>query len=524
MKRKRTVGAVLRPSSGQIETVETVCHIDCLPEELLSYIFCLARPEELVFSPKKGNTLLLAPEQLFNVPYVCRRWRNVVLAFPVLAPSLDISCTSSEYLQTAHSHAGLRGIRVRFLASFEKKYVGILMNLSHYDEVLALRSAPLVRTLHMNLDPFSPRILDDKEFIEAPMPHLESLSIFYRPNIMPRHGVPWSFPSFTSSPHPFFKSTPNLRRLSLNRYIEPQTFAMPWHQIQELVLLDQALKVWSKTLPLMDLRVLTLLGNPRSSASQGMRITLQRLRILNISQSCAAARDAIDMLITPSLQSLRCPLSCETEVSEFLSRSSSPLLVVCLVMDETYFGDSTVMPSDHLISVLPPSVEELQLELQPRAARVFRKNSNSAYQMFCMLTPVNGLLPRSHSLSLMMDQSGRSNDRGEFMRIVARRASEQEKYILSILRARWGQPGAATPKRVRGKKEKRGVHLERKKLQEDIGTIPITAPTRPTSLRIFRLGVPREYLSRPAKSSLTRFSNDGLEVFLDCGMFAISHQ
>ncbi|KIY51479.1 hypothetical protein FISHEDRAFT_70711 [Fistulina hepatica ATCC 64428] len=516
-------GVVLRPSSGQIDAADnddTVCHIDCLPEELLSFVFCLARPEKLVFSPNvEGDTLLLGPEHLFNVPYVCRRWRDVVLALPVLAPSLDISWCSRNH-QT-------REIGVRFVTSFENKYVGIIMTSSHYDEVLALRAAPLVRTLHMILDPFSPRIFNDKEFMETPMPHMESLSIFCHPLFavnLPNRGLPWLLSSFTSSPHPFFKSTPNLHRLSLNRYIEPQTFAMPWHQVQELVLLDPTLGVWSETLPLMDLRVLTLLGKPMSSASQGMRITLQHLRILNISQTGVAATDAIDMLITPSLQSLRCPLSCEMKISEFLSRSSSPLLVVCLVMDGTHVGDSTVMHCSlhNVLSVLPPSVEELQLELQPNAAQEFREDSTLACKISCALEPVNGLLPQLHSLSLTMDQNfARSIDHAEFMPTGFGCMSEQEKYILAILRARWGQPGAATPKQVRGKKKKkkkRRVHLERKKLQDDIGTTPITAPKRPSPLRIFRLGVPRKDLSPPAKSALTRFSNDGLEIFLDCGM------
>ncbi|KIY49077.1 hypothetical protein FISHEDRAFT_72962 [Fistulina hepatica ATCC 64428] len=512
---------MLRLSSGQIETADndnTVCHIDRLPEELLSYIFCRARPEKLVFSPRKlGDTLLLAPEYKFNVPYVCRRWRNVVLALAILAPSLDISrCFSPENHQT-RNHDGLREIRARFLTSFENKYVSILITSSRYDEVLALRSAPLVRTLHMDLDPSSPRIFNDKEFMEASMPHLESLSMF-RCTCFPM-GPPGL--QFTSSPHPIFKSTPNLRRLSLNRYIEPQTFAMPWHQVQELVLSHSALEVWSETLPLMDLRVLTLLGEPTSFASQGPRITLRRLRILNISYEGVVARDTIDMLTTPSLQSLRCPLSCEMKVSEFLSRSSCPLLVACLVIDDVLYGDSTVMLHSsrlhNVLSVLPPSVEELQLELQPHAAQVFCEGSTLACQISRMLAPVNGLLPQLHSLSLTRDQSEWGIQYRTFMPISSGHTSKQEKYILAILRARWGQPGAATSKQVHGKKKKkRGVHLERKKLQDDIGTTPITAPARPSPLRIFRLGVPRKDLSSPAKSAFTRFSNDGLEVFLDC--------
>ncbi|KIY49076.1 hypothetical protein FISHEDRAFT_72961 [Fistulina hepatica ATCC 64428] len=399
------------------------------------------------------------------------------------------------------------------------------MTSSVYDEILALRSAPLVRTLHIYLDPPSPRIFDDKEFMEAPMPHLESLYIFHRPSLFPLpNGQPWCL-SFTSSPHPIFKSTPNLRRLCLERYIEPRTFVMPWHQVQELVLLDPALEVWSETLPLMDLHVLTLLGEPMSSASQGPRITLQRLRILNISHEGVAAMDTIDMLTTPSLQSLRCPLSCERKVSEFLSRSSCPLLVVCLVIGELYemsFKDIYSGRLDYVLSVLPPSVEELQLELQFFAAQPFRGSSALACKISRMLEPFNGLLPQLHSLSLTMSQNawsvhhGKFMPRGEFMPTVFGHTSKQEKYILAILRARWGQPGAATPKQVCGKKKKRHVHLKRKKLQDGIGTTPITALTRPSPLRIFRLGVPRKDLSPPAKSALTRFSNDGLEVFLDC--------
>ncbi|KIY50274.1 hypothetical protein FISHEDRAFT_71881 [Fistulina hepatica ATCC 64428] len=78
-----------------------VSAVDALPTEVLSCIFSYVLPSEwqdnacrLPRTEKPGYEFPFASSKAFPVPYVCRRWRRVVLSYTTLCPNLTLNFPS----------------------------------------------------------------------------------------------------------------------------------------------------------------------------------------------------------------------------------------------------------------------------------------------------------------------------------------------------------------------------------------------------------------------------------------------
>ncbi|KIY51727.1 hypothetical protein FISHEDRAFT_56413 [Fistulina hepatica ATCC 64428] len=226
--------------------------MDDLPTELVHYILLLAAPGEHAVSVVSSCSFMpFASPHIYSLPYVCTRWRDICLTESRLLSSLNISNSGggSDYGGTWTKERVNAATQVdAYLEAVTARLISVSFSLNTADPAQwrLVQSAERWKSARIG---FAGHV--DLQLSATALPWLEALEFTNEGGVLAQD-------SHDSFPLHLFASAPQLKSVVFDKDLHPNTFMIPWSQLQEVAVTTVDPLPWFSILTECPLRTLSM--------------------------------------------------------------------------------------------------------------------------------------------------------------------------------------------------------------------------------------------------------------------------